>query len=167
MNSLGRASEVTREEVKFARFIDRLRLRFSDLFLGCLEKQLILKKIMTPEDWDEFSKDFKFKFARDSFFSELKELEIMNDRLNALNTITPYSGRYYSNEWIRKNVLRQTDEEIEEIDEQIAGEVGNPQFINPNAPPPEMNPMGGPPDQTGPAMTPSGATMPPPAPAQQ
>lgn len=167
MNTLGRASEITREEVKFARFVDRLRLRFSDLFLGCLEKQLILKKIMSPEDWDEFSKDFKFKFARDSFFSELKELEILGDRLNALNTIAPYAGRYYSNEWIRKNVLRQTDEEIEEMDKQIAGEVGNPQFVDPNAPPPETNPMGGPPDQTGPAITPSGATMPPPAPAQQ
>jgi hypothetical protein len=119
---------------------------------------------MSAEDWDEFSKDFTFKFARDSFFSELKELEILSERLNSLNTISPYAGRYYSNEWIRKNVLRQSEDEMEQIDEEIASEVGNPQYADPNAPPPETNPMGGSPDQTGPAMTPSGATMPPPAP---
>lgn len=157
--SLGRPSEITREEVKFARFVDRLRLRFSDLFMGCLEKQLILKNIMTPEDWDEFSKQFKFKYARDSFFAESKEMEILTDRLNALNTIAPYAGRYYSNEWIRKNVLRQTEEEIEEIDEQIKNEQGNPQYA-------PIGPDGQPLDQSAmqpelPTETPSGASMPP------
>lgn len=160
--SLGRPSEITREEVKFARFVDRLRLRFSDLFMGCLEKQLILKNIMTPEDWDVFSKDFKFKYARDSFFAESKEMEILNDRLAALNNIVAYAGRYYSNEWIRKNVLRQTEDEIEEIDEQIQNEQGNPQYapVGPDGQPLDQ----GMPQQDMPTETPSGASMPPPEP---
>jgi hypothetical protein len=159
---LGRASEITREEVKFARFIDRLRARFSDLFIGCLEKQLILKKIMTPEEWDDFSKQFRFKFARDSFFAESKEMEILNDRINALNNISPYAGKYYSHEWIRKNVLRQTDDEIEEIDEQIQQEMNNPQYpqLGPDGQPIEQQP------EEGPTETPSGASMPPQAPTQ-
>ena len=129
--SMGRASEISREEVKFARFIDRMRLRFSDLFVQILEKQLIMKKIMTPEDWDIISKQFKFKFARDNFFSELKELEILGDRLNRVATADDFAGKYYSHTWIRKNILRQTDEEIEEIDEEISQEQMMPQYQNP------------------------------------
>jgi len=129
--SMGRASEISREEVKFARFIDRMRLRFSDLFVQILEKQLIMKKIMTPEDWDIISKQFKFKFARDNFFSELKELEILGDRLNRVAAADDYAGKYYSHTWIRKNILRQTDEEIEEIDEEISQEQMMPQYQNP------------------------------------
>jgi hypothetical protein len=159
--SLGRASEVTREEIKFARFVDRLRQRFSDLFLGCLEKQLILKGVIAPEEWDQFSKLIKFKYARDNYFAELKESEILNDRLNTLQVIDQFAGKYYSHEWIRKNVLRQTDEDIEEIDEQIREEATNPQYSeltdalgNPITPPEQ------------PSESPSGASMPPPAPNQ-
>lgn len=126
--SLGRAAEITREEVKFQRFIDRLRQRFSMLFLGCLEKQLIMKKIMTVEDWEQFSKQIKFKFARDVFFAELKDTEVLNDRLNTLNNIAPYAGKYFSHAWIRKNVLKQTDENVEDIDKEIADEQIIPQY---------------------------------------
>ena len=126
--TLGRATEISRDEVKFARFIDRLRLKFSQVFLSTLEKQLIMKKIITPEDWDALSKTIKFRFAKDNYFSELKETEILNDRLNVLNAITPYAGKYYSHEWIRKNILRQTDDEIEEIDQQIKKEDVIPQY---------------------------------------
>lgn len=126
--SLGRAAEITREEVKFQRFIDRLRQRFSMLFLSCLEKQLIMKKIMTPEDWNELSKQVKFKYAKDIFFAELKETEVLNDRLNTLNNIAPYAGKYFSHTWIRKNVLKQTDEDMEEIDAEIESEQINPQY---------------------------------------
>jgi len=126
--SLGRAAEITREEVKFQRFIDRLRQKFSMLFLGCLEKQLIMKKIMTPEDWDQLSKQIKFKFARDVFFAELKDTEVLNDRLNTLNNIAPYAGKYFSHTWIRKNVLKQTDEDIEDIDKEISDEQIIPQY---------------------------------------
>ena len=87
-----------------------------------------MKKIITPEDWDALSKTIKFKYAKDSYFSELKETEILNDRINTLNAISVYAGKYYSHEWIRKNVLRQTQEEIEEIDEQIKNESVIPQY---------------------------------------
>lgn len=126
--TLGRATEISRDEVKFARFIDRLRLRFSEVFLSVLEKQLIMKKIITPEDWSALEKAIKFKFAKDNYFAELKETEILNDRLNVLNAIVAYAGKYYSHEWIRKNILRQSDEEIDEIDSQIKGESIIPQY---------------------------------------
>lgn len=126
--TLGRATEISRDEVKFSRFIDRLRLKFSYVFMSALEKQLIMKKIITPEDWDSLSKTIKFKFAKDNYFSELKETEILNDRLNVLNAIAPYAGKYYSHAWIRKNILRQTDEDIEEIDDQIKQEAVEPQY---------------------------------------
>lgn len=131
--SLGRATEISRDEVKFARFIDRLRMRFSELFLIVLEKQLVMKKIVTVEDWDQMSKQIKFKYAKDNYFSELKETEILNDRINSLNSVAQYAGKYYSHEWIRKHVLRQTDEDIDLIDKQIAQESVNPQFSGPSA----------------------------------
>lgn len=130
--SLGRASEITRDEVKFARFIDRLRTRFSELFLIILEKQLILKKVMLPEDWDVIKKQIKFKYARDNYFSELKESEILNQRLDQLATIDQFAGKYFSHEWIRKHVLKQTDENIEEIDAEIQMELQNPQYNPPD-----------------------------------
>lgn len=154
--SIGRSSEITREEIKFSRFIDRLRVRFNALFISCLEKQLILKRIVAPEDWDIISKKFKFKYAKDSYFIELKENEIISQRLNTLQTIDQFAGKYYSHIWIRKNILQQTEDDIEEIDEQIKEESVNPQYN-----PPEMAPQ---PEQ--PQETPSGATMPP-VPQQQ
>jgi hypothetical protein len=120
--NLGRATEITRDEVKFSKMITRLQTRFSQLFLQALEKQLILKKIVTPEDWNMLSDNIRFVFAKDNHYSELKDLEVLNDRLNALNLVDPYVGKYYSAEWVRKNVLRQTDEDIEEINTQIEGE---------------------------------------------
>lgn len=135
--SLGRSSEITRDEVKFAKFINRLRTKFSNLFLSIFEKQLILKNIITPEEWDDFANSIKFKFLQDSFWSELKETEILNDRIAALIQIDPYVGRYYSAEWVRRNVLRQADEDIKDIDKQIKDERDNPQFN------PPMDDMGG------------------------
>jgi hypothetical protein len=120
--NLGRSTEISRDEVKFSKFIDRLRLRFSQIFIKCLEKQLILKGITTPEDWDEFSSKIKFDYAKDNYFAELKDTEVLTERLNSLALITPYAGVYYSNDWIRRHVLRQTDEEIEILDKQISKE---------------------------------------------
>jgi len=128
MFDLGRATQISRDEIKFAKFIDRLRTKFTKLFLSVLERQLILKGIVTYDDWAAIKDDISFRFARDNYFSELKELEIFNMRNQALETVQPYVGIYYSAEWIRKNILRQDDEEIEEMDEQIAIELLNPQF---------------------------------------
>jgi hypothetical protein len=122
MFTLGNASEVTREELRFGKFIFRLRNRFSHLFLKTLEKQVVLKGIMTIEDWEQIKSDIKFDFSRDNYFTELKDTEILSQRINAAQAIDPFVGRYYSAEWVRKNVLKQSDEEIDELDEQIASE---------------------------------------------
>ena len=128
---IGRSTQVSRDEVKFAKFINRLRLRFSQLFIKCLEKQLILKGITTSADWETISKSIRFDFAKDNYFAELKETEVLTGRLNTLNMIEPYAGKYYSHTWIRKNILRQSDEDIEEMDEQIEGEQDDEKFNPP------------------------------------
>lgn len=129
--NLGRATEITRDEVKFAKFINRLRNKFSQLFLKILERQLILKGIITADDWEEFKDAIRFKFAQDNYYAELKETEILRDRIAMLRDIDDFAGKYYSHEWIRRKVLRQSDEEIEEIDEQIQDEMDNPQYNPP------------------------------------
>jgi hypothetical protein len=120
--SLGRSSEITRDEVKFQRFVDKIRQRFSDLFMQVLKTQLILKGIITREDWDWMKEEIGIDFRRDSYFAELKEAEILRERVNTLREIDEYVGKYYSVEWVRKHVLMQNDEEIEEIDQQIDDE---------------------------------------------
>lgn len=119
---LGRAQEISRDEVKFTKFVQRLRKKFSDLFLQVLKTQLILKGIITKEDWDKMKEDIIIDFMKDNYFTELKEAEVMRERLNTLQVVDPYVGKYYSAAWVRKNVLFQTEEEIEEIDDQIEEE---------------------------------------------
>ena len=117
--SLGRSSEITRDEVKFKKFIDRLRKRFSDLFMQLLKTQLLLKGIITREDWKVWKEKIAFDYIEDNYFSELKQSEMLKERFDMLSNLDQYVGKYISNEWIRKNVLRQTDDEIEEIQKQI------------------------------------------------
>lgn len=142
--SIGRATEITRDEIKFARFIDRLRMRFSDLFTSLLQKQLILKMIITPEEWELIRPSLKYKYARDNYFSELKDSEVRMDRFNQLVLVDQFVGKYVSATWIRKNVLKQTDEDIEQIDAEIAAEMEIPQFNQALMAPP-MDPSMGPP----------------------
>jgi hypothetical protein len=131
--SLGRATEITRDELKFARFIIRLRLRFSMLFLKLLEKQLILKGIVTPEDWDLIAGDIRFDYAKDNYFAELKEAEIAEGRVNLARNFQDMAGKYFSHEWIRKNILHQSDDDIQRNDEQIMEEnnSGDIRWLNP------------------------------------
>jgi hypothetical protein len=117
--SLGRSSEITRDEVKFKKFIDRLRKRFSDLFMQLLKTQLLLKGIITREDWKVWKEKIAFDYIEDNYFSELKQSEMLKERFDMLSNLDQYVGKYISNEWIRKNVLRQSDDEIEEIKKQI------------------------------------------------
>ena len=153
--NFGRATEITRDEVKFAKFVTRLRGKFSELFNRILEKQLILKGIITSEDWKEFKTNFKYEYSEDNHFAELRNTEILRDRVSMLRDIDDYTGKYYSHEWIRRNVLYQTEEDIKEIDEQIVEEQDNPQYN----PPVEMGPDGQPQDVPGPEDT-SGALGP-------
>ena len=121
--NLGRSSEILRDELKFAKFVGRLRKRFSQMFNDMLRTQLILKNIVTPEDWEVMSDHIQYDFLYDNQFAELKESEMLQGRLSNLATIEPYIGKYYSTEYVRKKVLRQTDSEIIEIDEQIEDEI--------------------------------------------
>lgn len=121
--NLGRSSEILRDELKFTRFVGRLRKRFSQVFIDLLKTQLILKNIVTPEDWEQLSEHIQFDFLYDNHFSDLKKNEIMNDKLGVVAAMEPYLGRYFSAEYVRKNILGQTDGEILEIDKQIKKEI--------------------------------------------
>ena len=131
--NLGRSSEILRDELKFSKFVGRLRKRFANLFSDMLKTQLILKNIVTPEDWDKISDHIQYDFLYDNQFAELKESEMMNDRLGTLATIEPYIGKYFSVEYVRRKVLRQTDAEIIEIDDQIEQEIKDGIIPDPNS----------------------------------
>jgi hypothetical protein len=119
---LGRSTEITRDELKFSKFIDRLRNKFSTLFDDILRVQLIMKKVCTEEEWKEFKEDVYYDFKKDNNFDELKESELLMNRIATLQAVDPYVGRYYSMQWVRKNILMMDDDEIEEIQGQIEEE---------------------------------------------
>ncbi len=121
--NLGRSSEILRDELKFTKFVGRLRKRFSNMFNDMLKTQLILKNIITPEDWEKMSEHIQYDFLYDNHFSELKETELMNERLALLQTAEPYVGKYYSQDYVRRTILRQTDMEIIEQDKLIEKEI--------------------------------------------
>ena len=130
--NMGRSAEITRDEIKFTKFIQRLRKRFSLLFQDLLKTQCVLKGIMTAEDWEEMKEDIIFDFNDDNHFFELKDAELLESRINQLNAVTEYVGTYYSIEWVRKNILKQTQEEMKQIDKQIEDEKNAGQ-VDPNA----------------------------------
>jgi hypothetical protein len=120
--SLGRSTEVNRDELKFQKFIDRLRMRFAHLFYGILKKQLILKGIITEEDWDNWKNDITVDYIRDNHFTELRDMEVLRERLQTMDMVQQYVGEYYSKEWIQKNVLMLSDEDVEKMNKEIQGE---------------------------------------------
>lgn len=120
--SIGRSTEITRDELKFAKFIDKLRNKFSELFDQALRVQLVLKGVCTEEEWKEFKEYIYYDFIKDNNFVELKEAELMQERLGLLAIIDQYSGKYYSKKWIQQNVLRLNDLEIEEMEDEIQEE---------------------------------------------
>ena len=131
--NLGRSSEILRDELKFAKFVGRLRKRFAQMFNDMLKTQLILKNIVSVEDWDRISDHIQYDFLYDNQFAELKETEMLNERLGVLATIEPYIGKYYSTQWVRSKVLRQTDAEMIEMDEQIEQEIRDGVIPDPSA----------------------------------
>ena len=120
--SLGRASEISRDEIKFAKFISRLRARFSTLFDKLLEKQLILKGVIAPDDWPSIQASIRYDFMSDNHFEELKTSEILRERLGILRDIDDYTGKYYSQDWVRKNVLYMSEDEVERMNTEIEEE---------------------------------------------
>jgi len=132
--NLGRSSEILRDELKFTKFVGRLRKRFSNMFHDMLRTQLILKNIVTPEDWELMSEHIQYDFLYDNHFSELKEAELLTERLNLVSTAEPYVGKYYSQDYLRRKILRQTDGEILEQDALIKKEIKAGLIPDPNVP---------------------------------
>ena len=169
--SLGRTTEIQRDELKFAKFISRLRSKFSTLFDDLLRVQLVLKRICTEEEWNEFKENVWYDFLKDNNFDEMKESELLTNRVQILQQIEPFVGRYYSKEWIRRNLLKHSDEDIEEIDAQMEEEAQadaenmETQGIDPMTGQPQIDPndpqqqLGGPPQGQ--------AQLPPPQQQQQ
>ena len=121
--NLGRSSEILRDELKFTKFVGRLRKRFANLFLDLLRTQCLLKNVCTPEDWEVMSENIQFDFVYDNHFSELKDAELQRERFSLAMEAEPYIGKYYSQDWVRRQVLRQTDEDILEQDKLIEKEI--------------------------------------------
>ena len=129
--SLGRVGEITREEVKFGKFVDRQRQKFAEIFDQALRVQCVLKGICTAEEFEEFKESIYYDFLKDNNFAELKEAELMRERLSLLSSVDPYVGRYYSMEWVQQNVLRMTDDEIKLLKKQIKKETDEGLILDP------------------------------------
>jgi len=121
--NIGKAAEITRDELKFTKFVQRLRKRFTQVFQDILKTQLVLKGIITIEDWQKIKEHIQYDYLKDGYFAELKNAEMLRERLSLANEVSPYIGKFYSVEYVRKYVLRQSDEDIIEIDSQIADEI--------------------------------------------
>ena len=117
--SIGRSTEISRDEVKFQKFIDRLRNRFSHLFLKILKKQLVLKKVITEADWSKWERDIRIDYNRDNHFAELKESEILKERIQTLDMVSQYVGEYFTKDWVMKNVLKLSEENMKELKDQV------------------------------------------------
>lgn len=126
--NVGRSTEISRDEVTFAKFIDRLRLKFNELFLKILERQLILKQFCSPEEWDQIKSYIKFRYLRDNLFDELKDLEILTQRLDMMQRLEPYIGKYFSHKHVRIHFLKQSEDDIEENDAEIEMEQDDPRY---------------------------------------
>ena len=130
--SLGRSTEISRDELKFQKFIDRLRMRFSSLFTNILKTQLILKGIITEEDWNDMKNDIVVDFIRDNHFTELKDLEVLREKVQTLDMVNNYVDQYFSREWIMKNVLHFSDEDIDMMSKQASDEADQMNDETPN-----------------------------------
>ena len=131
--NLGRASEITRDELKFTKFVQRLRKKFTELFNDLLRTQLILKGIISEEDWYEVRDNLQYDFLQDGHFAELKQTEMLRERLALANEMRDYIGKFYSVQYVRKNVLKQNDREIEDMDKQIKKEIDDGIIASPTA----------------------------------
>ena len=123
---LGKAAEISRDEIKFSKFITRMRLRFTIMFDDLLRTQLVLKKVINADEWDEIQNSIRYKFNTDNHFAELKEAEIMKSRLDLLQSVDSFSGKYFSSQWIKQHILRQSSDEQDEIESQIKEDGINP-----------------------------------------
>jgi len=129
--NLGRSSEITRDELKFTKFVGKLRKKFSELFQDVLKTQLILKGVITPEDWDDMKEHIQYDYLYDNHFTELKNLEMMTEQLNVIQLMDPYVGKYFSVDYIRQHILGQTEKQVEEMDVQMADDIKSGRALDP------------------------------------
>ena len=129
--NLGRSSEITRDELKFTKFVGKLRKKFSDIFHDTLKTQLILKSVIVPEDWDDMKEHIQYDYLYDNHFTELKNLEMMTEKLNVIAAMDPYVGKYFSTQYIRSEILGQTEIQMDEMDVQMADDIDNGRAIDP------------------------------------
>jgi hypothetical protein len=133
--SFGRATEITRDELKFAKFVGRLRKRFNEMFQDLLRTQLILKGVITDKDWNQIKEGIQYRYAQDQYFEEMKNAENLRNRVDLLTSIQPFVGAYYSQEYVMKNILRMSDKEMQQMKAQIESEPPPPQVGMPGMPP--------------------------------
>ena len=147
--SIGRSTEISRDEVKFQKFIDRLRNRFSHLFLRILKKQLVLKKVITEADWSKWERDIRVNYNKDNHFAELKESEILKERIQTLDMVSQYVGEYFTKDWVMKNVLRLSEEDMKDLEDKVEDDLDNEQEIETQTaqPPADPEPEATPPVQ--------------------
>ena len=129
--NIGRSSEITRDELKFTKFVGKLRKKFSDLFQDTLKTQLILKSVITPEDWDDMKEHIQYDYLYDNHFTELKNLEMMTEKLNVIAAMDPYVGKYFSTNHIRSEILGQTEKQMEEMDVEMKDDIDSGRVIDP------------------------------------
>ena len=129
--NLGKTTEVLRDELKFTKFIGRLRKRFAEMFHDMLKTQLILKGVIAPEDWDDMKEHIQFDFLFDNHFNELKEIEMMNQRMMTVTQMDPFVGKYFSTQYVRSNILGQTNKDMREIDKQMATDITSGLALDP------------------------------------
>ena len=128
--SIGRSTEITRDELKFSKFVQRLRKKFSALFHDVLRTQLVLTGVIAEEEWDRIKEHIQYDFLQDGHFAELRDAEILRERIDMLGQVEPYVGNFFSKSWVRKNILHQTQQEIEEIETEIEEEGGGEEEDN-------------------------------------
>ena len=129
--NVGRSAEITRDEVKFQKFVVRLRKKFGDLFNDLLKTQLVLTGVLTLEEWDDYKEHIQYDFVADNYFSELKEQEIMNERMALVAQMDPFAGKYFSLEYMRRQILKQTDQEFQDIQKQMDEEISAGKLVDP------------------------------------
>ena len=128
--NVGRSAEITRDEVKFQKFVVRLRKKFGDLFNDLLKTQLVLKGVLTLDEWEEYKEHIQYDFVADNYFSELKEQEIMNERMALVAQMDPFAGKYFSLEYMRRQILKQTDQEFKDIQKQMDKEIADGKLVD-------------------------------------
>ena len=129
--NIGRSSEIMRDELKFTKFVGKLRKKFSEMFQDILKTQLILKGVITPEDWDDMKEHIQYDYLYDNHFTELKNIEMLNEKINLITAMEPFMGRYFSTEYVRTQILGQSEVEKRELDDQMADDISSGKIIDP------------------------------------